>query len=337
MILSWNVTKACNLKCVHCYRDAGKRAKNELSTVEGKALISEIAKAGFKILIFSGGEPLLRDDIFDWIETAAALGIRPVLGTNGTLLDLKKSSRLLKSGLCRAGISLDAADPVLHDRFRKKKGAWDKAVEAMQNCRTAGLEFQVHTTLARHNLSFIDQITNLACILGARAHHVFFLVKTGRGKDLGKDFLSREEYQQALTRLVRRQPEIGIELKPVCAPQFVPLSKREKIPVRFERGCLAGIRYCCILPDGAVAPCPYLPLIADHVRKTPFSEIWNSNPLFQELRGSRYGGSCGLCMDRDSCSGCRARAYAVSGDFMREDPECFLREHEKRTESEKRD
>jgi putative heme d1 biosynthesis radical SAM protein NirJ2 len=325
MIISWNTTKACNLKCEHCYRDAGGKDVDELSTAEGKDLLSEIAKAGFKIVILSGGEPLLRKDIYELISHSVSLGLRPVLGTNGVLFTPEIVRKLKAAGAARVGISLDSKNARVHDAFRKQEGAWEKTVEAMRTCKREGLDFQVHTTVTRRNYKEIIEVTDFVTALGAKAHHVFFLVPTGRGKDISEVFITAKEIREVLENLLNKQKESSIELKPVCAPQFIPLAKSMGLDLRFQRGCLAGTAYCCILPNGDVHPCPYLPLKLGNVRREKFSSIWQNNPVFAKLRSMEYSGSCGLCADKSSCGGCRARAYYESSDFMAQDGECVFK------------
>jgi putative heme d1 biosynthesis radical SAM protein NirJ2 len=324
MIISWNTTKACNLKCEHCYRDAGGKDPNELSTAEGKELLSEIAKAGFKIAILSGGEPLLRKDIFELISYASSVGLRPVLGTNGVLFTPEIVRQLKTAGAARVGISLDSKNPQVHDDFRKQKGAWEKTVEAMRICQRENLDFQVHTTVTRRNYQEIIEITDFVTSLGAKAHHIFFLVPTGRGKDISEVFIGSKEIEEVLEKVLNKQKETAIELKPVCAPQFIPMAKKMGIPLRFQRGCLAGTGYCCILPNGDVHPCPYLPLKVGNVREEKFSSIWKDSEIFKKLRSLEYSGFCGSCVNKASCGGCRARAYYESSDFMAEDKECVF-------------
>ena len=324
MIISWNTTKACNLKCEHCYRDAGGKDPDELTTQEGKALIDEIARAGFKVLILSGGEPLLRLDIFELIRHAALRGLRPVLGTNGALFTREMVRKIKEAGVGRAGISLDSVDPAAHDAFRKHQGAWQATVNGMKLCREEGLDFQVHTTVTRRNFRDITGITDFVAGIGAKAHHIFFLVPTGRGKDISDVFIGAAEIKEVLGKILVKQKELNIEIKPVCAPQFIPLAKAMGIPTRFQKGCLAGTSYCCILPNGDVHPCPYLPLKVGNVRTDKFSAIWKDSPIFRAMRSLDYTGACGGCGNKDSCGGCRARAFHASGDYMAQDPDCLF-------------
>jgi len=328
MLLSWNTTNQCNLYCDHCYREAGARAQDELSTAEARNLIDEAVKAGFRIMIFSGGEPLLRTDLLELIAYAAAQGIRPVLGSNGTLLTLDLARELKKAGAKAVGISLDSCDPARHDRLRRQKNAWRRAVKGMAACREAGLPFQVHTTVFDWNQDELEKLTDLAVNLGAMAHHFFFLVPTGRAASIEAESLRAEAYEATLKRILRKRQQVDIELKPTCAPQFMRIAKQAGVPVRYSRGCLAGIAYCIISPRGDVQPCAYLNLPVGNVRETPFSRIWQENGVFLRLRTESYSGRCGRCGYKKVCGGCRARAWYYYGDFMAEEPWCLYRSRE---------
>lgn len=323
MIISWNTTQACNIHCAHCYRDAGAKQAEELTTEAGKKLLSEIARAGFKIMILSGGEPLLRPDIYELIAHAKSVGLRPVLGTNGILITPEVAKRLKEAGLAVAGISLDSCDPAKHNRFRQAENAWQDTVAGMEACKAAGLKFQIHTTAMLWNEAEITDITDFAVERGAIAHHIFFLVPTGRGKDIEDLSLKTEQYEALLERILDKQTQVPIELKPTCAPQFMRIAKEKGIPMRYTRGCLAGTAYCVIIPNGNVQPCPYLPLTVGNVKETPFDEIWQSSDLFNELRKSPLKGGCGSCGYDQICGGCRARAYYYSGgDYLAGEPWC---------------
>jgi len=325
MIISWNTTRACNLSCLHCYRDAGDAASGELTTAEGKKLLAEIARAGFKIMVFSGGEPLLRSDIYDLISHAKSLGLRPVLGTNGTLIDREAAARLKAAGAACAGISLDSRDKDKHDWFRGYPGAWEETMRGIAACREAGLPFQIHTTVMNWNEAEITAITDQAVALGAAAHHIFFLVPAGRGKDIEETTLKTAQYEALLASILAKQAAVPIELKPTCAPQFMRLARQMDIPVRFSKGCLAGTAYCVILPAGDVHPCPYLPLTAGNVRQAPFAAIWRESPLLASFRSQPLKGRCGGCGFAGICGGCRARAYYYSGgDYLAEEPWCSV-------------
>ena len=324
MIVSWNTTNACNMYCDHCYRDAGCKAEEELSTAEAKTLLEQIARAGFKIMIFSGGEPLMRPDIVELVAYAASLGLRPVFGTNGTLITLEMAQKLKAAGAMGMGISLDSMDREKHNAFRKFPGAWEGAVQGMRNCRAAGLPFQIHTTVMEWNNHELEALTDFAVAEGAVAHHFFFLVPTGRAKTIEAESLRAEAYEDTLTRIMKKQQEVEIELKPTCAPQFLRIAAQMGLKTRFRRGCLAGTAYCIISPRGKVQPCAYLNMELGDVRQTPFDEIWKNSEVLNKLRTLEYSGGCGSCEYKRACGGCRARAaYYHEGDYMAEEPWCL--------------
>lgn len=323
MLVSWNVTNQCNMHCKHCYRDAGQLLNEELTTEQGKSLLEEMVKAGFKIVIFSGGEPLMRSDIFELVQYAAKLKLRPVFGTNGTLIDKETAIRLKEAGAAAMGISLDSLDCVKHNAFRSYENAWQEAVEGMKNCREAGLPFQIHTTVLNWNRDEILNITDFAVEVGARGHHIFFLVPTGRAADIEEESLQSAEYEKLITDIMKKQKEAPIELKPTCAPQFMRIAHELGVKVRHSRGCLAGLSYCIISPVGEVQPCAFMKETAGNVKEIPFSQIWSGSPLLQKLRTLDYKGSCGTCAYSTICGGCRARAAVYHhGDFMAEEPWC---------------
>ena len=324
MIISWNTTNACNMYCDHCYRDAGFKAEEELNTTEAKTLLDQIAKAGFKIMIFSGGEPLMRPDIIELVEHAVSVGLRPVFGTNGTLITEEMAHKLKKAGAMGMGISLDSLDIEKHNKFRKFPNAWEGAVQGMRNCRKAGLPFQIHTTVMDWNSHELEAITDFAVAEGAVAHHFFFLVPTGRGANIEEESLRAKAYEDVLERIMKKQQAVSIELKPTCAPQFMRIAAQMGMKMRFGRGCLAGTSYCIISPRGKVQPCAYLNIPLGDVRETPFDEIWKNNEVLNKLRTLDYKGGCGTCEYKRACGGCRARAaYYHDGDYMAEEPWCL--------------
>ena len=324
MIVSWMTTNKCNLTCKHCYQDAHPDAcANELTTDEARTLIDQIAAAGFKIMIFSGGEPLMRPDIYDLVAYAASKGLRPVFGTNGTLITPEVAGRLKECGACAMGISLDSLDRAKHDSFRGLEGAWDATVAGMRACREVGLPFQIHTTVLDWNEREVCDITDFAVEHGAIAHYVFFLIPVGRGKYINDTSLKVAANERLLRQIMAKQAEVPIDVKPTCAPQFTRVAEQMGIETRFERGCLAGLTYCIVSPEGVVRPCAYMTEEAGSVREQPFDEIWKTSPVFERLRTREYGGSCGTCDFRAGCGGCRARAaYYHDGDFMAQDDYC---------------
>ena len=325
MLISWNTTQACNINCLHCYRDAGNSLRDELTTTEGKQLLNEAFECGFKIFVFSGGEPLLRSDLAELIRHAKAIGLRPVLGTNGILLTPDKVEELKQAGLAAAGISVDSITAEKHDWFRQAQGAWEGTVAGIRACREAGLPFQIHTTVMDWNEAETLDITDQAVKWGAMAHHVFFLVPTGRGDNIKDRSLNATQQEALLEKILEKQRQVAIELKPTCAPQFMRIAAQKEIPMRFSKGCIAGTAYCVILPNGDLQPCPYFPLKAGNIRESGFAKLWRNSDLMLDLRSDRLHGQCGVCAYKNTCGGCRARAwYGSGGDYMAEDPHCIL-------------
>ena len=325
MIVSWMTTNQCNLKCSHCYQDAGSQKDAELTTAEGKKLIDEIARAGFKIMIFSGGEPLMRPDIYELVAYAASKGLRPVFGTNGTLITKEVAKKLKDSGAAAMGISLDSLDEEKHNKFRGDAEAYSRTIQGMKNCREAGLPFQIHTTIMDRNKGEICDIIDFAVEMGAMAEYIFFLIPVGRGVYIEDTAVEVMEYENLLRTIMEKQKQVSIPIKPTCAPQFTRVAKQLGVDLdpRFTRGCLGGLTYCIISPIGKVRPCAYMVEEAGDVHDTPFDEIWSSSPLFQQLRTQDYKGACGKCGYKGICGGCRARsAYYHDGDIMQEDSYC---------------
>ncbi len=335
-LLAWETTRRCNLACLHCRAAAGSGPyPGELSTAEGIALLEDLRAMGQMVVILTGGEPLLREDIYDLAALGAELGHRMVMAVNGTLLTPEAAARLRDAGIQRLSISLDGATAASHDRIRAVPGAFAGALSGIAACREANLPFQVNTTVTRANLAELPALYELAIELGAAAHHVFVLVPTGRGELIREELVSTEEYDKTLHWLLERQKEGRLHLKPTCAPQFYRLwredakGRGEKITPAthgmeaMTKGCLGGQGFAFVSYRGEVQPCGYLELMAGDIRQTPFSEIWAASPLFQQLRAvDSYTGKCHRCHYRKVCGGCRARALAVLGDVLAEDPIC---------------
>jgi heme b synthase len=290
---------------------------------------------GQAVVILTGGEPLLREDIYDLAAHGTAKGLRLVMAVNGTLLTPAAAAHLKDAGIQRLSISLDGATAAAHDRLRAVEGAFAGALAGIAACREVGLPFQVNTTITKANLAELPAIYELALKLEAAAHHVFVLVPTGRGEGLKEELVSPEEYEKTLRWLLARQQEGRLHLKPTCAPQYYRLwreeahARGEKITPQthgleaLTRGCLGGQGFAFVSYKGEVQPCGYLELIAENIRQTPFPEIWAHAELFRQLRAvDDYHGKCHSCQYRKVCGGCRARAYALSGDVLAEDPIC---------------
>jgi radical SAM protein with 4Fe4S-binding SPASM domain len=334
---------------------AGADTAQELSTQECRRVIEEIAAVNPNVfLILTGGEPLLRKDLFDLAACSADKGFTVVLGTNGVLLRDKQARQMRQSGIQGASISLDSTDPQQHDAFRHLPGAWHGAVRATEALRSEGLDFSIHTSITTWNVEEIPAMIDLARELGAKVLNVFFLVRTGRGEGLTD--ITPEQYERILTYLARvqglghpadrvaaelpsvfQQPEDpwtvpagrsgGLIIRAKCAPFFrrilYMLDASSPLLQNYAHGsCPAGKAYCRIMPEGDVTPCPYMPLAAGNLRQHSFTDIWHKALIFEALRDPQLGGRCGPCEFAKICGGCRCRAYATYGDYLAEDPAC---------------
>jgi radical SAM protein with 4Fe4S-binding SPASM domain len=286
------------------------------------------------VLVLSGGEPLLRTDIFELAEYALKKGLIATLGTNGTLIDKATAERIHAVGIRKVAISLDSSTPPVHDSFRGVTGAWEKAVAGIKACIASGVEVQLNVTMSRQNYTDFDQIVTYAKGLGVKSMHLFFLVPTGRGKNLQD--LSPQTYEQLLEDALKKNTA-DFEIKPTCAPQFMRVAKQMGADVtRWSKGCIAGVSYCRIMPAGQVTPCPYLPVRVGDMMTTPLRDIWANSEVLNALRDPcRLKGKCGNCGFNSVCGGCRARAYGLTsycsgasvqatleGDFLASDPWC---------------
>jgi len=317
------------LYCKHCYRESGPHelVDNELSTEEGKKLLREMYRAGFRIIVFSGGEPLMRDDIFELVEYAKDLNMITLMGSNGTLITKGYAEKLKNSGLNSIAISIDSLDEKKHNEFRGSDTGLKKALEGAKNCIDAGLKVQINCTITRDNLKEIENIMNFASDFGAVSSHMLFLVEVGRGKNIGYTSLSKKEYKNAINTIIDKNLNLDIRVKPTCAPQYKVEALLKGIDSPGGRGCIAGTSYCSILPNGDVHICPYTPIKVASVKEDTFDSIWENNETFKKLRDFKsYKGNCGSCNHINICGGCRARAYNYSGDWLGEDPFCLLEE-----------
>jgi len=238
------------------------------------------------------------------------------LGSNGVLIDNNVARQLRASGLATASISLDSSTPLQHDDFRGVAGSWDKAIQAIKLLRKHEIHVQVNTTVTQENYQQIDDIMSLVESIGAENFHLFFLVPTGRGTKIAD--ISPQLYEGMIRKTFAKAPKHKLNVRPSCAPQFMRIAKDMGIDMRqWIRGCIAGLYYCRIYPNGDVTPCPYLPVKLGNVRETAFKDIWFNSPLFKDLRNQdTLKGKCGICKYRSICGGCRARAYGLSGDFI---------------------
>lgn len=346
-LVAWEITRSCNLFCAHCRASATPGGyTDELSTEECYHLIDQILEVDHPIIIFTGGEPLVRKDFLQIAKYAVSRGLRAVIGTNGTLLTEMMAARLKDIPISRLGISLDFPVANLQDDFRGKVGAFEAVMSGIANARQAGIEIQLNCTLTKLNVAYLDELLSLALKAGAVAFHPFLLVPTGRGKGLESVELSPQEYERTLNWIYDKQLELGSKIffKPTDAPHYLRIVNQRQIqgedsgtPVHeksppsirhhstntITRGCLAGTGFCFISHRGRVQGCGYLDVEAGDVRKQSFDQIWVNSPLFNCLRDlSNIKGKCGICEYKKVCGGCRARAYETTGDYLDAEPYC---------------
>jgi len=376
-LIFWEVTKGCNLRCIHCRATATELSSpNDLPTTKALNLIEQVSQLSLPILVLSGGEPLFRHDIFDLARYAAKRGLRVALATNGTLVSREIAQRIVDSGVRRVSISLDGADAPTHDAFRGIPGAFEAALRGFRNLRELGMSLQINMTIARHNAHQLPAVLELAKRLGADALHTFLLVPVGCGVDIAAEqMVPADEYEKILNWFYDRAQEGEIELKATCAPHYFRVVRQRRAAERraapslsrppaapgngsaigptettmpgstgmaihphgartggghpdgmqaMTKGCLAGTGVCFISHQGEVYPCGYLPVLAGDLRRQPFAEIWENATVFQQLRNTEnLKGKCGCCEFRNICMGCRARAYAATGDYLDEEPFCI--------------
>jgi heme b synthase len=334
-LVFWETTVACNLRCVHCRAcPTENRPPDELSFDQACRLLSDISTFAKPVIVLSGGEPLVRDDISDLAAFGTDIGLRMVLATNGTLLDSQSAMRLKSAGIQRISVSIDGADAPTHDAFRRLAGAFESAMRGIECARSSGIPVQINATVAHHNIDQLPSILDLAIERGACALHLFLLVPTGCGKDIaGHQMISPDQYESVLNWLHDASHSAPIELKATCAPHYARIARQAAGAESGERraenhpaapgGCLAGTGVCFVSHRGEVFPCGYFPVSAGNVLDTPLGVIWARSELFRSLRDpSLLKGKCGLCEYRRVCGGCRARAYAETGDYLAEEPYC---------------
>jgi heme b synthase len=351
-MVAWEVTRSCNLACGHCRASAlCGPYEGELGTKECLRILDEIAAVGKPVIILTGGEPLLRKDIYEIAAYGSSLGLRMVLATNGTFVTEAVAKKLIESGIRRVSISLDGPDAASHDSFRGVPGAFAEALAGIEAMKKVGLEFQINTTITQVNLARIREIHDLAHRIGAAAHHIFLLVPTGRGRELAEQAITPLAYEETLNWFYEEGLGCGIQLKATCAPHYFRIFHQRQKERRnmtekpmptdaaagkpsgghgghalnaMTRGCLGGITFCFISHTGQVQPCGYLELDCGQVTQKSFPEIWSGSDIFGNLRNlDLYEGKCGRCEFLRVCGGCRARAYEMTGDYLAEEPLCI--------------
>lgn len=337
--IAWEITRRCNLRCVHCRSSSEMEAKGhpDFSTSEAFRVIDDIASYAKPVVVLSGGEPLIRKDVFEIAQYGTDKGLRMCLATNGTLVNGEICGKIKASGIKIVSLSLDGSEESVHDDFRSQKGAFTGTINAARLFKEYGIEFIVNSSFTRRNQEEIPKVYRLAKELGATAWYMFMIVPTGRGEEIMNELISKEDYEEILDWHYQMEKDEDMMLvRPTCAPHYyrVVLQQSKKEGEKFRKrtlkfstggskGCIAGQLICLIDVDGNVLPCSYFPKPAGNVRETSFKEIWEGSELFKDLRDfKKYKGKCGSCEFVNVCGGCRARAYSIHGDYLEEEPFC---------------
>ena len=339
-VVIWEVTRACDLACIHCRASAiPRREWGELSTSDGFALIRQVRDLGRPVFVLTGGDPLKRHDIFDLIGTAARAGLPTYMSPSGTpLLTHAALVRACDNGLTGASISLDGSNETIHDRFRGVSGSFQKSLAAAASVVALGLRLQINTTLTRHNLKDLPAIAELVCALEANRWTIFLLVPTGRAQVSQQ--ITAQEAEEAFGWLYEYSGSAPFRIKTTEGPHYRRVAlQRMAAPLegvtgarviaegsgggRFVPGMNDGSGFVFISSKGAIQPSGFLPIEAGNVRRDSLGRVYRKHPLFVALRDpDRLGGRCGRCEYRSVCGGSRARAFALSGDALAEDPAC---------------
>ena len=383
-LVFWEVTKGCNLRCIHCRATATElTSPADLPTAKALDIITQISEFANPILVLSGGEPLYRTDIFQLAKFGTDRGLRVALATNGTLVTKEIARKIVDSGVKRVSISLDGVNAETHDTFRGIPGAFDAALYGFRNLKEMGMAVQINMTIARHNAKQLPAVLDMVRGIGADALHTFLLVPVGCGVDIAEaQMVPPQEYEDLLNWFYDQEQRGDIELKATCAPHYFRVVRQRRAAERkaegygatpakaaaepaigatemtmpgstginlkpgtragghpgghpgggthpggmnaVTKGCLAGTGVCFISHEGEVFPCGYLPALAGDLRKQSFAEVWTKSQVFETLRdNNNLTGKCGACEFRTVCMGCRARAYAATGDYMAEEPFCI--------------
>jgi len=347
--IAWEITRACAYACVHCRADAQHRPDpNELTTEEGFALLDRLAEFGSPILIFTGGDPMMRRDLFDLIAYATQKGLRCSLTPTATALPTRERLEMAKqAGIRRIALSLDAPTPEVHDSFRQIQGSWERTMRILRNAQAVGLSAQVNTTVSNHNQHLLPDMVPFIEQVGAVQWSVFFLVPTGRAQTPW--MVSAEDHERIFNWLYDLSQTAPFDIKATAAPMYRRVAierKRAELEnkngsaaqeVTFQgagfqyadglnrprRGVNDGNGFLFISHKGEIMPSGFLPISAANVREQDVVDVYRNHPLFTDLRDvTKLKGKCGVCEYRDVCGGQRGRAYGVTGDYLESDPAC---------------
>ncbi|MGE5644619.1 MAG: TIGR04053 family radical SAM/SPASM domain-containing protein [Acidobacteriota bacterium] len=337
-LVIWELTQACDLACVHCRACAiASRNPLELSTEEGFRLLEEIRAFGDPLMVFTGGDPLKRPDLFRLLQKSVQVGLRTTVTPSATpLLTGEAIDRFRECGVARMAISLDGPDAAAHDGFRQVDGSFERTLQALRHAQEIGLPTQINTTVTRHNMSRLAEIAGLVEKYGAKLWSVFFLVPTGRAS--ASQDLTAEAYEQVFDFLWQISKTAAFDIKTTEAQHYRRYAaqrrkaegnggaKRPAPPEIIQRqaGINDGKGFVFVSHTGDIYPSGFLPIAAGNVRRDSLKAVYRDSPLFRTLRDAgNLGGKCGDCEYRNLCGGSRSRAYALTGDYLAEEPRCI--------------
>ena len=332
----WEMTSACNLHCIHCHALGGKPADDELTTEEAKRLMDQLAEVSeFRMIAFTGGEPLVRDDLFELLAYAQNLGFTNTLATNAALIDDEVARDLRRYGVVIGAVSLDGFDAATHDYVRNQPGAFEAALRGIRALRRAGIPLHINITAMEYNMDQLESMMALVDELGTAILIMYQLVPVGRGRSIGEAALDLGANERLTRFMAQAQRTTRAIMEPVAGPQYWPFLLQRagiksgpllRLAETVFHGCAAGRGFVYIKPNGEIWPCPFIEVSCGNVRQTPFPIIWATSPVLKDLREreKRLKGRCGECEYRRLCGGCRGRAWATTGDYLTEDLSCFI-------------
>jgi AdoMet-dependent heme synthase len=325
----FEITNNCNLTCNGCHANGGEDIYKEMDTNQAKQFIRELAEIKeFKTLIFTGGEPFLRTDLYELIDYSKKIGFYPIIASNATLMPDETIKSIKKLGVTGVAVSIDSINPEKHDKLRGLNGCYEEVMNTIERLKKNGLYVQTNLTISKNNVDELEELIMHSDRVNSHVILLYQFITTGRGKDKDDVSLNSQEFLELIKKTVVLQKSIKPVIAPIGLPEYWAylfsqkknISKRER---KFFPGCIAGKGMFYIKPNGDVWPCAFLPVVAGNVFKEKPIDIWEKSEVYINLRNrNNLKGICKNCEYIDICGGCRARAYAISGDYLGEDPIC---------------
>jgi len=331
----WEATARCNLECIHCHAKGGEALEDELTTDEAKKMLDDLSRISeFRTFVFAGGEPLIREDLFELIAYAKDLGFNVFTATNGTLITPRVATKLRKHNVGLV-IGLDATDAKMHNQIRGVSRAYERVIKGIENSLAANLYVHLNLVASKINFSYVPKILAYSDEIGAVSDFVYRFMSSGRGEYISKKAeLSPTELENLIETIYQSQQRVRSIIVPVAIPQYwayllyrndIAAGPMLKIAQQAFGGCIAGRGMIYIKPQGEVWPCPFLEIPLGNVKNDSLVRIWNGNKVLKELRNrDNLKGECGECVYREVCGGCRATAFSLTDDYLQTDSNCPL-------------